>query len=722
MLVVNHKKGDIFLQKGDRVSQINIIIKGSVIMKTKNDKFILETGAVIGINEIADGICSGDYVAKEDLLLATYELNSPGDIDSIFKEEPKYTYAFLHAIMTQSDKILERYKKYQNEVDSLYLFVVEQYKEYNDLCEKYNIDERFSQGVRNINPLEFENSISDLEFEYVADMAKKPTLELKKIYMQNSKKCIEEIVKTSVLIKRAIHNIEVMEEYKEENKKLIYESDGKNLYSLYFDLSKKLAIKGENILEIQKQMRKLQQFLIKKHLYKSKDVLEIFQRYWKFNFAEYKNDFDFVRINEDISIPLEPENPQGMDYLKYILSYAGYDVESQNQLLELAKEYEKASKCKSKSPKEIDICNRMTDEFFEVYKRAVFIALEVGELSPVMKLFFQFGFFIPTLLGREKSEQLFLILDELDKKENMHIYLFYDRLKRIWDNGKYSKDQKKKIITDEIEITFKSSCKEIYGRGGMYFPILNEECMLKSLEDMMVTEEKIKNVIDEIENIDFRCFYQDSIFEDYDGENTQIILQKKVYPDIILMPLIGKQSIYWNGKIVMPIFTNCNIKDILLNSIASYRWETCKKIKGENWNDINDKSLTSEYYEYIQTYKKNKNLSPAMKEKIKISLAHNDGNIKKIFQQDYINWIKYESTGSYRLNKVAREIFSKYCPFSVEYRVMLMENPMFKNAFSKYENSVSEDELKLRKSLKKYKDSGGKINSQMKDTLLLFKM
>ena len=38
MLVVNHKKGDIFLQKGDRVSQINIIIKGSVIMKTKKDK------------------------------------------------------------------------------------------------------------------------------------------------------------------------------------------------------------------------------------------------------------------------------------------------------------------------------------------------------------------------------------------------------------------------------------------------------------------------------------------------------------------------------------------------------------------------------------------------------------------------------------------------------------------------------------------------------------
>jgi len=61
-------------------------------------------------------------------------------------------------------------------------------------------------------------------------------------------------------------------------------------------------------------------------------------------------------------------------------------------------------------------------------------------------------------------------------------------------------------------------------------------------------------------------------------------------------------------------------------------------------------------------------LSADVKEKIKTALTRARNNYREVFVSDYIGWMKYESQGSFRLNKVARDIFIRYCPFSKEVR------------------------------------------------------
>ena len=50
---------------------------------------------------------------------------------------------------------------------------------------------------------------------------------------------------------------------------------------------------------------------------------------------------------------------------------------------------------------------------------------------------------------------------------------------------------------------------------------------------------------------------------------------------------------------------------------------------------------------------------------------------KDAFILDYMAWVLYESAGSPRLNKVTRQILSRYCPFPKEYRKKLKTNQLY---------------------------------------------
>ena len=63
----------------------------------------------------------------------------------------------------------------------------------------------------------------------------------------------------------------------------------------------------------------------------------------------------------------------------------------------------------------------------------------------------------------------------------------------------------------------------------------------------------------------------------------------------------------------------------------------CKRIQGSRWNDISDSSLTSEYFDYIQFYRKNHDLSADAKERIKNRLQKAKNSYKEMYDNDYDN-------------------------------------------------------------------------------------
>lgn len=97
------------------------------------------------------------------------------------------------------------------------------------------------------------------------------------------------------------------------------------------------------------------------------------------------------------------------------------------------------------------------------------------------------------------------------------------------------------------------------------------------------------------------------------GVNAEPV-QKEVFPDVILMPNVGMKAMMWqetagvkrdtSARFVFPVMTIYSLQDMMIETCGRFRWEMCRKIQGMRWNDITEKSLTSEYCDYIQYYRK----------------------------------------------------------------------------------------------------------------------
>ena len=134
---------------------------------------------------------------------------------------------------------------------------------------------------------------------------------------------------------------------------------------------------------------------------------------------------------------------------------------------------------------------------------------------------------------------------------------------------------------------------------------------------------------------------------------------------------VGGKNKATPGRFAFPILSNTNIDDMMVKMFGRFRWELCRCIQGMQWNDVKVKSLTSEYMDYIQFYRKNRDLSDEAREKIKLQIQKGRNNSREIFLIDYEMWIKNEANGAMKLNKVAREILATYCPFEKSLREKL---------------------------------------------------
>lgn len=119
---------------------------------------------------------------------------------------------------------------------------------------------------------------------------------------------------------------------------------------------------------------------------------------------------------------------------------------------------------------------------------------------------------------------------------------------------------------------------------------------------------------------------------------------------------------------------------------------------------------------------KNSDLSADAKEKIKTALSRARNSYREVFVKDYQAWMKYESQGSFRLNKVARDILVRYCPFAKDIRQGLATNPQYQNAFHRLDAENRKKLQRFRSVYDKYEAAGGEITPELKENLRFYQM
>lgn len=758
MEIVRLSKGELIARKNDTVKCWYMIQDGVVLQTFGEASVQLGRNAIVGFFE--RDIYQCDYVAQTDCVLAEFVCSSAQDIKNILKGKEKLRSIFLKTAVEQRYGLLCLYSELENQAKNYHMFVETLYNDYLTLCNQYRVAETAFPKMEHFNALELQHKAEPWEVRNSVSIAKTYMADYLQLMSRDDGMTIGVIMETSAQMRRFAQGIVEMEGYLAYHKDIMLARGQNCLFKLFFELAGKALEQEKDISSILKDMNLMLKVAAKLRLYDG-STLSYYREIC--DMLEHRMNTGAHSLGELEEEPVEEIDIRHADGIGIILDYAGYVGTEKDEVRTLLMEYHDLPDMGSMEEHAYKLRKKVSLIFYDIYYRVFIRSVQVGgNLNPVVRMFLNFGFVDTMFTGEENAASLYELSAHLDVCASEHVYTIYRWLRCVYDGSKptskneldmdyaeYLADQKKsgnmtaeqvkealedaeQRVEYEIHNMFKTVNKITYGRVTTFCPILCEKDLIYSMEKMLVTAEKIENAMNEIRKIDYSVFYREVMFSDPEkGINCEKIMQE-VLPDVILLPNVGTRGIMWQetsskrsntpGRFMFPMFTTAELKDLVITVVGSFRWEICRKVQGVHWNDVREKSLTAEYCTYMQFYKKNRDLSADAKEKVKSMLARAKNNYREVFVLDYASWILFESKGSFRLNKVARDILVRYCPFAKAIRTELMANPIYQSSMNRFEAENAQKLQKCQMLYNKYEKAGGVITPELKENLLFYQM
>lgn len=746
MQVIKIKKGEPVAKRQEKVMEWYLIQTGSVTRYYNFAELTLGPNTIIGILETEWFSC--DYIASEDSTLIRIPCKNSEDLRALLESQAGFRPVFLRTAIEQRHQALCLYTSLWKRATLLHTTVQSSYNEYKTLCSQLIVEESSFYRIAHFEALKPQHRVENWELRNSSSLVQSCLREYQQLMTSNTDLCVGSIMEAAAQMHRTALGIEEIADYLMCNRDLLWNDTEDDIFHLYARLAGRLSSDGRDTTACQTHMTGLLSVMKNLQVYEPMQLSECAHACQNVSLAQ----------SENAGIAIASE-----DCVAHVMSFAGYEKDEIRSFKGLLQTYRELPDRTSTDKDVRKLRKSISAKYYEIYTKAFFRSMkEESHLTPIMQMFFNFGFMDEQLLGEEQTNALARFTESLGLFRYTHIYTIYEWLKKIYKGervpsrnefdldyngylqeqvrqGAITKQEQAKLQQDnaamvrhEINNLFQSTHRNVSGRLSTFFPILCEEDLMLSYEKMATTATRILQAINNIRSIDYSVLYREVMFSDPDRGIQQEYLMKEIMPDVILLPGVGSRSVMWQetgtvrsdspARFLFPIFMNTDLDEQMILMLGRYRWEICRKVQGTYWNDFRVKSLTSEYYDYLQFYRKNKDLSADAKEKLKSALLHARNNFREVYVADYVNWIKYESQGSFRLNRLTRDILTRYCPFSRELREALANNPLYQNAFNKLELNNQKKIARLNAMYKKYEDAGGTITPDLTENLKFYQM
>jgi len=427
-----------------------------------------------------------------------------------------------------------------------------------------------------------------------------------------------------------------------------------------------------------------------------------------------------------------------------IFEFSLVDKDFQNKFLKSLNDFKNSKNPFNTESEGRKLRRHLSKMYWDLYKQTFIRSKTESSVPRAVKLMLKFGFLDDEMVEdgqiaelndlarqREKagdisvmfeSEFLSKIYDGKETPSITEMGLTYDAYLREQDkHSRKKRNEEASVIGDEnilktmyeIEQRLASTAAVCSGSTATAFPILTSHAMKGSLKNAYSSRFKVETIVNELKDIDFSAFYRETVLK---IDEAREIIKEEVLPYFILLPVYGTKTLLWQelsgtnkrtrGRIVIPVFFMGDLKKSLAHTFACYRWELNRTTKGALWADPVDGGITGEYFDYVNTFKKNSKLSAEAKEKIKEKFKSLRTNRDR-FADDYLNWVLYEKNGIMKLNSVVRAMFFKHVPFQKESRDRLENMPAFSQSATRYSNINKKAVEAYHRRFKKYQDEEG---------------
>lgn len=736
------KNGTILYEAGQPLDSLHIIASGQVRVSFPGGEFLLGKGDVIGLCDIYYGTHSCTYQTATDTQIGTYPFRQISDLENVLKT-PEVSHFFVFSSAKQAALLFSTYEKARKTAVSFGSSVQEQYQKYKYLCNQYSA------------PIK---ALAELDAAEVFSPEEEPDFFLPSYYMElNGSAALKNsyttsaalaegfLMKTSKDIHTALEICEEIQDYQTQVGHFLLNEEYSDLFDLFVTLLIRLKKANKPVDDVAASLSSLLD-QIEECRYISRDLYT--QRA-----EDYKRKLILANASEDMVLDVSISDIANS--LETILSYSELDKNICSEFRTLLAQYKKLLDKNSTDDNTRKLRLALTKAFYPIYIAAFKKSISDTAVPVPVQMFLHFGYMDEELSGTENAMYLYTLARQFKKVSSGSIYTFYQWLIAIYqgkkepcrnefDNdfpaylrelkntGKISEADEARMLMDKMERVyfelnnvFPLVNKITFGRITTFCPVFSEHNIFKSLENALVTEDSINETLQMIRNTDFSAFYRETAYSNEKCNINRENIQVEILPDIILMPGIGSRGVMWQeiegrkrttpARMMLPIFHMEDLSATLIRLTGEYRWEMCKRIQGARWNDVTERSLTSEFCDYAQFYRKNMDLSPEVKEKVKTALQKAKNSYKEMFVNDYITWILFEGNGAPRLNKVARGILFMHCPFSASIREKLSSNPLYKELLDAYNVRKGQKQHHLDAVMQRFRSYGVDIPPELQN-------
>ncbi|MCR5311434.1 MAG: cyclic nucleotide-binding domain-containing protein [Lachnospiraceae bacterium] len=732
----------IICSEGQALDAIHIIVAGSVRAQFPGGEIILKKGDVVGLCDVAFDSHFFTYTTLEKSSFVSFPIKTKNSILAIIKSNPDTARMMYTSMINQVFSIMAIYAKSKEACDGIYKEITRLYSDYVDLCAHNSISARSLPQFDTLAELTLEDDVNSWILPYYVSMKDfspelKTALSAKPGYINGF------LNQASIDIHSAFSVCENMSDYIRENIATFIQESRLDLFDLFLSLYARLNHDSEDSAKTLNILNEIAAYVRDKHVVN--DAL----------INERLNEVT-AKANVKATVAASAETGSNADLansLDTILEFAGVDSAVSDEFRNLIAKYKRLSDKASTDDSARKLRNEITKLFYQIYCEAFQVSIRSYSIPTIVKMFFNFGYVDEELAGPENANYLYSIAEDFRGDSEKGVYTAYEWLLAIYRKEKdpsrnefdtdflsYLHEQKIKGEIDaaaetsmaadptqrilfELNNMFPLVNKVTYARLSIFCPVFSEHNVIKPLQSCIVDVNSITETIAKLEKTDYGAFYRETVYVNEKCGIPKELINVRITPDVILFPNVGTRGVMWQeiegrkrttpARFMISAFHMEDLNTTFTRLVGEYRWEMCKRIQGARWNDLSDPSLTSEYCDYVQFYRKNNELSAEAKEKIKNSLVKAKNSYKEMFVRDYIVWVLFEGTGSPRLNKIARGIMCTYCPFPASLREQVSKNPLFKEFIEHYEVKTQQKLHHIDNVITKIKSSGQEVPAEV---------
>ena len=737
-------KGTELFLENEPATYVGVIIRGRVLARSEAVKLTLPAGSFLGVFDLSVGHYVFDYVASEDSMIYAFPIHDKKMLREMLAANNKDYRGLMVNSLTKNFYELSRINaEFHKMAGDLYRLLTESYAKYKGFCRDAGEGALQLSALENMEAYRVENPVDRQKFPYYEDLAKVPADIQKSFFGCGIELTMNHISNLSNLLCNLLIDTREVCSYIKEHFSCLYNDGSQNMLMGMMRLAFEAGKKNRPVQGLQQLLDQL--------LDEFNRMEELLERYMGMPPVVKRERLE--KMYTAVLVGEEPEEDGSIatgasdeevyqslrGALQQLIDFSGLSKDNLKVFIDAINTFVRAKDRMSTEDDFRALRRQIADGFYTLYHAIFLKVLKDGKNMPkVVELFLNFGFTDERLLTKEQAIDLCRI--DVSTKNKYHCTMFtipewlfavytgkrqpsknefdmeyVEMLREQKKTGEINAEEEKKLANDpmkkleyEMQNMFRYNHRIVNGQPSVFVPVLCSEQMMSAPSRAAITKDRMGQLIEKYREIDYSVFYRELTYADAASGIEKELIMKEIVPDVILFPAYGQNASMWQelsckrrdsaGRFLFPIMAEGNVDDLIIKTFGRFRWELCRTMQGSAWNNIQYKSLTSEYADYIQFYKKNKELSEERKEKVKQQIMKGKNSTREIFVQDYELWIKSEAMGAMRLNKVSRDILSLYCPFNKEIREAVETQPAFAEPIAKFkrERIKKVRELELR--------------------------